>query len=349
MGVIVAGCTPAPSPPQALPPPAEAAPTASASAMASEPAPAGGRASLWLEGSSACAIAAGEVWCWGQDEQHVFAGGSDIVPAPVRLEALRGATAIDFGGFGPGGPRVGYALMADGAVKVLRKGAVTPLPHVERAMDLAGTYFAACVVTPDGGVKCVEPEPERPPLAAPALGKATAIAACDASAFCAAHDGGKVACWEYRPGSNALVLEDHGVIAEISGARSLAVTTYLACALGDGVRCWSFMGDRKLAAFEVAFPEEVTSIAVGGEDVCAVLASGAVACAIAGPSSGTVRQEAKVLAGVSGATELAVGDGVACARAGGAIWCWGSDELGQLGDGDGAAASPGTPVRAAIP
>jgi hypothetical protein len=46
----------------------------------------------------------------------------------------------------------------------------------------------------------------------------------------------------------------------------------------------------------------------------------------------TLRNPTRV-AGVSGATELAVGDNHACARVAAGIVCWGDDAAGELGNG----------------
>jgi len=148
-----------------------------------------------------------------------------------------------------------------------------------------------------------------------------------------------------------LFLEMIGAIGGVADARALSVSTDLACALtaAGKAQCWALVGKMRLRVFDVLFPEAAKAISTGGDDVCAVLASGAIACAVAGPSSGRVDQEAKLIAGIAGATEVAVGYSSACARTPGALWCWGSDEHGQLGAGDSKPPSPSTPVRVGIP
>ncbi|MCC6647477.1 MAG: hypothetical protein IT374_18130 [Polyangiaceae bacterium] len=52
---------------------------------------------------------------------------------------------------------------------------------------------------------------------------------------------------------------------------------------------------------------------------------------------------------LGGVTSLAVGWRSACAVAGGEVWCWGSDDNGQLGDGAGQTADSARPVKVQLP
>lgn len=134
---------------------------------------------------------------------------------------------------------------------------------------------------------------------------------------CAVTAGGRVRCW----GAN-----EHGQ-------------------LGDGTRT-----DRPTPA-DVSLPAPATAVAAGYVHTCAV-AAGEVFCwgdnstGDLGDGTTTLRPAPVKVAGLGDVTALGAGGGEnsgsaagtyyghSCAIAsGGAIWCWGSNESGQLGDG----------------
>lgn len=88
-------------------------------------------------------------------------------------------------------------------------------------------------------------------------------------------------------------------------------------------------------------PGEVVQVAAAAAQTCALRRDGDVLCwgaeagVAAGPSpTAPQRTQATPIAGVKNAVEIAVGAGHACARRrGGAVFCWGDNGVGQLGDG----------------
>ena len=182
---------------------------------------------LWADGDLACVIRSGQVWCWGRNGDHLL--GPDAVAKPTRLNALDGAVAIDFSSYGPG-PQRAYGLLADGTVRVVDKSGTSALPDVHDAIDLATTYFVACVLLNGGDVQCVEPGAKAAPLPAPTLQGVRAIFADDVDGFCALGDRA-ITCWNYVPGRSSLEMQPPQIIDDIPDVRQIAVTYGSACAL----------------------------------------------------------------------------------------------------------------------
>jgi alpha-tubulin suppressor-like RCC1 family protein len=98
-----------------------------------------------------------------------------------------------------------------------------------------------------------------------------------------------------------------------------------ACGLhGDGAAvCWNRPGDQ---AHAIAAPLPFSSISVGGI-ACGILTDASAACW--DPSATTAAR----VTGAIGITSLGAGHAHACAaRTDGAVLCWGSNDVGQLGD-----------------
>ena len=143
-----------------------------------------------------------------------------------------------------------------------------------------------------------------------------------------------------------------GALPALTGVVDLDAGTSHACVVtSDGrVRCWGMndyqqLGNVGLAlagaySSNVAVPVDgvggATQVAVGGDFSCALRSSGTVACWGGGRwgqlGNGvfeTYSQPPVTVLGVSGATEITAGYGFACALvAGGAVKCWGSNEVG---------------------
>ena len=135
-------------------------------------------------------------------------------------------------------------------------------------------------------------------------------------------------------------------------AHTCAITT------GGAVKCWGAnehgqLGDGTTRdhalPVDVALPGPASAIAAGYVYTCALL-GGAVWCwgdnstGALGDGTNVQRSSPVQVAGGSGVTAVTAGGGETtgatatfyghtCALAGGALWCWGSNDSGQLGDG----------------
>lgn len=177
---------------------------------------------------------------------------------------------------------------------------------------------------------------------------------------CALTTGGTVRCWGYNSagqlGDGTTTNRTTSVdVAELSGATAIATGPAWTCALlpGGRAKCWGYnplgqLGDGTDSEYrstpvDVAGLSGATSIAAGGAQTCAVMSGGTAQCwgsrsGLSGPGPDFPGPSPIPLqvAGLSGATDISVGDsaGVACAlMAGGTAQCWGANSFGQLGDG----------------
>lgn len=178
----------------------------------------------------------------------------------------------------------------------------------------------------------------------------------------------------FYPYPNLVTHKCSGDIAPIGttlpGVMDMASGELHTCAITNGkVRCWGTNGAGQLgkpgAGIAEATPLEVTidsmltpltgvqKIASGGGKHTCALVSGAVWC-WGSNASGELgvdpvavpqRANAAALTGLSGVTTIGAADGVTCAvKTDGTVWCWGADDVGQLGDGVPKPNSP-TPVQ----
>jgi alpha-tubulin suppressor-like RCC1 family protein len=174
---------------------------------------------------------------------------------------------------------------------------------------------------------------------------------------CALTATGAVYCW----GDNQAGNLGDGTMASSStpvrvgcfaGATAIAVNRAQACALlGDGsVSCWGLLWSSCSAgnctATNTTSPTTVagltgaTSISVGYDASCALLASGTVSCwgsnesGELGADAGGFSTTPVTIQGLTGVTALAVGDISACALVSdGSVHCWGNNQYGALGNG----------------
>lgn len=139
-----------------------------------------------------------------------------------------------------------------------------------------------------------------------------------------------------------------GVTAvSLGGGRSDSLPYNQACAVADGkVYCWgSRVGadgstERQTTPMEVTGLPEMAAVTVSDNTKCALATDGTAYCwgnnrtGQAGVDGGTdvVEQPTKV-AGLGPAGSIATGDGTTCATSGGDLFCWGNNDRGQLGDG----------------
>ncbi len=157
------------------------------------------------------------------------------------------------------------------------------------------------------------------PASAGSTGASAAAIAAGGTHTCAVNASGEILCW---------------------GANSEGQ-------LGDGT------ASRRLSPVRVrGFSAEVWSVAVGPYHACAVQQGGAASCwgandmGALGDGTSASRSTPGLVSGLaSGAVSVAVGSHFSCARTGsGAVYCWGDNNWGQIGDGTYYNRSAPTPV-----
>ena len=166
----------------------------------------------------------------------------------------------------------------------------------------------------------------------PGITDATTLAVHEAQG-CAIRAGGGVTCWRFdMSGLAPLATED----VKLDAPTRIVMTSALACALvaGGGVSC--FHTEAGVAGNSVYTPErtpgldDAVDLAVHYQYAFALRRGGAVVRLSL--DKHPTPPEAHVT--IPGAVQLAVGEGYGCARTeAGAVWCWGSNWMGALGDG----------------
>lgn len=175
---------------------------------------------------------------------------------------------------------------------------------------------------------------------------------------CAVDGSGQAWCW----GFNDLQQLGNGtadpsaspvMVSGLSDATAIACGDAHSCAIraDKTVWCWGLNVDGQLGHgmlnVDSAVPVQVaglagaTSIAASFATSCATTMDGAAHCwgenlsGQLGPAgSGDASDVPVAITGVSGAVQIAAGDGHSCVvTSGNEVWCWGENGKGQLGDG----------------
>jgi alpha-tubulin suppressor-like RCC1 family protein len=270
---------------------------------------------------STCALLSdGTAKCWGYNAYGQLGDGTMVDSrTPVVVQGLHGATSID----GCAGYHVCARLSTgkaqcwgSGYLGSLGNGATLDSATIKTVANLTSV---AQVSTGDNG-------------------------------SCAALLDGTAACWgAVGTGADPTV---PSAVPGLAGVVSVTTGSGDPCALlaGGTVSCWgnNQWGQVGVDASStpvttpsaVAGLTHVTSVAAGSEEVCALLADGAVACwgfnGYGQLGDGTTAASSTPVAvrGIAGAKAVAVGGYYACALlADGSVACWGDNAYGTLGDG----------------
>ena len=251
--------------------------------------------------------------------------------------------------------------------------ATTPItvPNVSSAVSLAAGMNHTCAIVSGGTVRCWgantvgqlgngtnSPPYWNPPGAVTGLTNVVAIAA-GADHTCAVRVDGTLWCWGQWWTSNGS--EFFSVVPQqntsLTGVTSVAIGVKHTCALlaGGTVKCWGNNTSGQFGNGSTVggnFPQPTAALSgnagVGAVDVfagsdftCARLSDGSVSCwgtdAFGQVGNGTITKMVLSPVPVSVSPRvvgLAVGGGHSCViLVEGAVSCWGSDDLGVLGDG----------------
>jgi alpha-tubulin suppressor-like RCC1 family protein len=244
-------------------------------------------------------------------------------------------------------------------------------PASTTGSSISAGFLHSCAVTkPKGTVKCWgsndagelgdrSTAASPVPVDVPGLTKITAVTA-GTHRTCALSAAGGVSCWGDNSGgqlgngttTNSLV--PVAVSGLSSGVKAIAAGGNHACALtiAGGVRCWGAgslgqLGDGRLVASSVpvtpsGLASGVAAISTGAQHSCALTTAGGVKCwgwnnyGETGDGSGSTTTATPVdVPGLpAGIVRVSVGGFHSCAvDPSGTAWCWGQNQVGQLGNG----------------
>lgn len=286
----------------------------------------------------------GGVKCWGENTGNF--GGSVYTPVDVvGLES--GVQAVDVGE----GHRC--ALTAGGGVKCW---------GTNNGSGQLGNGTEISTMLPGGA--------QGPPVDPIGLTSGVTAISIGHRHSCALTTAGGVKCWginfngEVGDGTTTDRLSPVDVTGLSSGVAAISAGTSHTCALMStgGVKCWGAggsgrLGDgtvtRRLSPVDVVgLPGPVASISAGQSHTCAVMADGTARCwgdnsfGKAGDGSGISQRLTPVaVVGISSVQSIVAGGGHTCATlTSGGVRCWGRNEFGQLGIGQGVEYSSPAPV-----
>jgi alpha-tubulin suppressor-like RCC1 family protein len=291
----------------------------------------------------ACALTkAGGVMCWGDGTSGTLGNGQLAVsPVPVQVQGLtRGVVAVSAGGDSSS------AIRADGSVVTWGYAADGALGNGSAEPD-SGIGGGA------GGASSV-------PVAVKGL-SGPAVSISTGQAPCVATTAGRVECWGIT-GESALVPVHVTALDQVKSvtAGGILSTGVFACAVEKvgAISCWGGNGAGQLGngtntssavpVLNAGVVEGATAVSAGnGGDFACGIASGIAYCwgnndtGQLGNGTSVASSMPVAVQGLTTVTSLAAGGASACAiaaaspdaGAGGALYCWGDNRYGQLGDG----------------
>lgn len=275
----------------------------------------------------------GSVSCWGGNALGQLGDGTNVdSPVPVVVSTITNAVAISSGS---GGLHT-CALLAGGTVSCWGQnleGELGDGTNVDSSVPVAVSGITDAVAVSAGGIQT-----------------------------CALLADSTISCWGDNTfgqlGDSTNVSSNVPVaVTGITDAVSVSVGVVHACAqLSDGTAvCWGNndsgqlgnatdgLGTESNVPVAVQGISDASVVESGGFHSCAILEGGTASCwgqnrygQLGNGESGVnvVSNVAVLVTGVTDADSISVGDGHTCAvRGGDAIWCWGYNVAGQLGDG----------------
>lgn len=327
-----------------------------------------GPVALAAGGFHSCAVTtAGAVKCWGARQwDPSSASPTDFVTTAEEMTSVRsGVTAIT------AAMTHTCVVTQSGGLQCWGVNVRVPVGLHSGIVSAAAGSSHDCVLDAGGGVRCwgfndfgqlgdgttadawapVQP-----------LGLESGVAAIAAGPLnvCAVSTDGGVTCWgdngagQVGDGTTGvLVRAPSGVTGLSSGVAAVSVGGAHACALTNegGVKCWGWNGNGQLGngtRTDSSIPVDVTGLSSGvaavsarGGHTCALMEAGGVKCwglnrrgQLGNGLTDNSGTPVDVIGLPERVTSLSAGLEHNCAATrDGAIWCWGANEAGQLGDG----------------
>ncbi len=332
-----------------------------------------------------CALFGGAVSCWGDNQYGQLGNGSfidSVMPSGV-VTVPGGVSALSVGelhncvlskgglpycwGWGARG-QLGDGYMQNRAAPVQVTGVTT-------AQKIAASALHSCAVA-NGAAKCWGTElvgqlgnggglesVSSNPVSVVGLTSGVSMLASKGSQGCALK-GGAMSCWGYnyygQLGNNSQTNSDVPVaVAGLgAGVKDIVVGNSHVCAIGStgGVKCWGRNGwgqlgdrsntDRWTPVDVSGLSGGVDAVTAGSIHTCA-LKSGIVRCWGDGVGNRSYGKEPVAIAVPgSGVSAIASGGDHDCALTGaGALYCWGRNTDGEIGDNSSTARDTPVPVR----
>ena len=322
----------------------------------------------------------GEVKCWGDNSSGQLGTGTvTAATAAVVTTGLPKATALAAGGdhtcalTTTGGVSCwganGSGQLGDGGTT----DSATPVPVAglgEGVLAIAAGESHSCALLRDRSVRCWgdngsgelgtgDTSPSLTPIAVKDLPTRSTGVGVGSGFTCVVFTGRTVRCWgdnadgQLGVGDQRSRLRWEPVIG-LPRVSTLSVGDAHACAVTreGSVMCWGANNAGQLgvtmeatnATAPLAPPgltEHYTSVAAGYTQTCALGESKHVTCWGGEPAdTASDPSVARDVPGLSGATSVSVGAFHACATTDDGIWCWGRNDLGQLGTGGASGPEP---------
>jgi alpha-tubulin suppressor-like RCC1 family protein len=278
-------------------------------------------------GNHTCAVlASGGLQCWGGNSEGCLGDGTVRVrPNPIDVPGLSsGVASVTAGGAHT------CALLDSGAVKCWGRN-----QHGQLGIGSTTDSYV--------------------PVDVPDLRSGVAAVSAGGNHTCALLDSGGVKCWGWNDngdlgdGTTVMKSSPVDVVGLPSAAVALVAGSDGACARLDtgGLACWGYglhgdLGDGTRTSSSIPVPVDGLSSGVDGFSTsCAVVDGGALRCwglnedGQCGDGTAIERDRPVDVVGLpEPATAVVSGYWHSCARlASGAVWCWGNNRYGDLGDG----------------
>jgi alpha-tubulin suppressor-like RCC1 family protein len=279
-------------------------------------------------GFDACAVAAdGTVKCWGDNSSGQLGNGTTTDSAiPVAVSNLPSAVAS----VSVGGSRSACALTAAGAVYCWGLNFYGQLGNGVSGFDSSGVYSMT-------------------PVAVSGLTTGVASISVGGGQACALTTAGSVYCWGWNGygqlgnGTTTSSSVPVAVTGLTSGVQAISAGGVDTCAItaAGAVYCWGY-GYSPVPEAISGLTSGVTSISAGQLYACAMTAGGALYCwgdNSEGQLGNGTTTSSSVPVAVSGLTagvitvSAGMGASTCAVTTAGAVYCWGDDQLGQLGNG----------------
>jgi len=293
------------------------------------------------------------------------------------IHGLNGQTGV-IGLLRPYGKDVIWAMKASG--ELISGAGVSTGRIVPNSLEVAVAGETVCVLTKSLKVLCWDLERETTEVSAsPDLPSQVLSLTSGQKHFCALMDDRTVYCWGHADGGIGVGASVEGsfepkAVVDVSDVAQLEGASSYSCARlrGGRVKCWGFVpqphwkdpeieehdDSAGFLPFELPNIENAIDIALGTNHMCVTLADERVFCwgededsqlGTSPPLPALFSREPLVIGGLEDVVDLSLGDKSACAlKSDQSIWCWGENDLGQLGF-ESVWKEWGTPQRAQVP